>query len=93
MLKYALRFRRIKVYQNLIYVFIALFAFAISYFDINLYFKWMNEPYEYNARQPGITYKEFPVWQNYQISLIKDGKRPIVNQEWYQIRDYLLKKD
>ena len=68
----------------------------IFLYDVNMYFSWMKAPYEYNARQPAIDYREFPAWQNYQIEIIKSGGYPITNQVWYEIRgskiDDLIKK-
>lgn len=63
----------------------------ISYTNVSSYFKWSGSEEVAYYRQPAIDYYEFSVWQEYQINLIRNGKRPIVNQEWYQIRNYLLK--
>lgn len=93
MLKYSINFLIIQKYINFIYAFLIITIFIIASFDINTYFEWMKQPYEYNARQPAIDYKEFDAWQDYQIYLIKNGDLPIVNQQWYEIRNNLIIKN
>ncbi|MEK7160277.1 MAG: glycosyltransferase family 39 protein [Patescibacteria group bacterium] len=93
MLKYSINSLGVQNYKNFIYMYLIIAGFLISLSDINVYFEWMKQPYEYNARQPAIDYREFYVWQDYQINLIKNGQLPIVNQEWYMIRNNLIIKD
>lgn len=60
---------------------------TIIFINITTYFMWAQSETVAADRQPAIEYSEFNEWQTYQISLIKSGKLPIINQQWYNIRD------
>lgn len=92
LLMYARNFPTIQKNIVVSYVLLIIAATAIFYYDAKIYFSWMGEKYEYDARQPAITYKEFGVWQQYQINLVKNGMNPITNYEWYIIRKNLPKE-
>ncbi len=78
-------------YYKITFLTLAILIIFVSCNNIINYFTWAKADETAYYRQPAISYKEFPIWQDYQISLIKSGQRPIVNQEWYQIRDSLLR--
>lgn len=90
LLMYARKFSTIRRNIVVVYIFILVAGAAIFYNDVRLYFSWMGEKYEYNARQPAITYQEFDVWQKYQIKRVKTGQLPVTNYEWYQLRPFFL---
>lgn len=81
-----------KVKKKITYIYSLLLAFALLIFiyDAKIYFSWMKSPSEYDSRQPAIDYKEFEVWQNYQIKRVKTGQLPVTNYEWYQLRPFFL---
>lgn len=75
-------------FEMLIFIVFAI-AITISFHNISAYFKWMQSSEALNARQPAIDYKEFPIWQTYQIQRVKNGQSPVTNYEWYEIRKTL----
>ena len=87
---YIINLFKLNIHRNFIYLCLLGFTIFAAIKDIDLYFTWMNTPNMYNMRQPAISYEEFPYWQNYQINIIKYGGYPIVNQQWYVIRDNVI---
>lgn len=81
-----------KIKKNIIYIYSLLLVLALFIFiyDANIYFSWMKSPSEYSSRQPAIDYKEFKVWQNYQIKRVRTGQLPVTNYEWYELRPFFL---
>ncbi|MDP3888673.1 MAG: glycosyltransferase family 39 protein [bacterium] len=71
---------------KIIYLFALFFTGLLFFYDTNRYFQWMGTEEIYTARQPAIDYKEFPVWQDFQIKRVKLGRLPVTNYEWYEIR-------
>jgi len=59
--------------------------------DQNLYWEWTQSKELSQARQPAIEYNEFTPWQDYQIKIIREGRNPITNYEWYNLRNNILK--
>lgn len=86
LLVYLKRNSAIQKNKVLVNIFLIVVTTMIFYNDTKLYFVWIESKYEYNARQPAIDYKEFKVWQNYQIQRVKTGQLPVTNYEWYQLR-------
>jgi len=70
-------------------LFLLTIGVILFVFDLTTYFEWMDSKNIYNARQPAIDYKEFPLWEIYQIQRIKLGQYPMTNYEWYEIRKHL----
>jgi 4-amino-4-deoxy-L-arabinose transferase-like glycosyltransferase len=87
-------FNLIKKYNKKFAIFIFLLVTLIlAYYDISRYFTWMEKASLYDARQPAITYQEFPYWQKYQIERVSSGLNPITNYQWYNIRsEYIPNK-
>ena len=74
----------------IMFAFIFVFAIAVlSLADIRTYFDWMQSKDIYNSRQPAIDYREFSIWQTYQIQRVKNGQTPVNNYEWDEIRKTL----
>lgn len=86
-LKYSNKFR-IEI-QYFLKMALILMSFIIFIYDINLYTSWMKSNYAYDVRQPAIDYREFPMWQEYQIKRIKLNLNPVTNYDWYEIRKIL----
>lgn len=87
-------FNLFKKYNKKFAIFIFLLVTLIlSYYDVSRYFTWMEKASLYDARQPAITYQEFPYWQKYQIERVSSGLNPITNYQWYNIRsEYIPNK-
>jgi len=65
---------------------LAIIVLCVAIYNAKLYFFWSASKALADARQPAIEYEEFFDWQNYQIERIKEGKLPITNYDWYEIR-------
>ncbi|EKE14332.1 MAG: hypothetical protein ACD_12C00563G0001, partial [uncultured bacterium] len=76
--------------KKLALTFFLLLTIFLSSYNIFKYFSWMNQDSLTNARQPAITYYEFPYWQKYQIKRVTSGLNPITNYEWYDVRKLYL---
>jgi hypothetical protein len=81
-----------KYSQKIAIIFFLLFTLSVSLYNTSKYFSWMQKTSLYDAREPAITYKEFPYWQRYQIERVSSGLNPITNYDWYQIRTTYLPK-
>lgn len=91
--KHLKRILFISKYTPIFTFMLIVFSILLCFKDIGLYFKWMTTKDIYTARQPAIDYKEFDIWQNYQIQIIKNGLNPITNYDWYQIRPTIFKNN
>lgn len=80
-----------KYVKNIVFflLFIIYLVFLVK--DQNLYWQWTQSKGLAQARQPAIEYNEFIPWQNYQIKIIREGRNPITNYEWYNLRNNILK--
>ncbi len=76
-----------KIHTSVLYSSAYFLVILLIYINVTTYFKWAQSQTLADDRQPAIEYSEFYNWQQFQIDRIKSGYLPIINQQWYNIRN------
>lgn len=71
---------------KVIVISLVIITLSVAYFNVSHYFSWASSREVSEARQPALSYEEFPTWQRHEINLIKTEQSPITLQQWWQIQ-------
>ncbi|MCL5783939.1 MAG: glycosyltransferase family 39 protein [Patescibacteria group bacterium] len=65
---------------------LCLVSFPLIWINVSGYFSWIQSPEVAQARQPALSFTDFPSWQSYQIQRVSQGLDTITIQQWEALK-------